>query len=886
MVRILLQDLTFSSRSPTNVLFSELAYTILRSLQTSSIAVIVERLNPLLHLDPVAILPPEVTSEIFSYLDSSTLLKAGLASHSWRERTLDSQVWKHMYGFEGWGKEMDSIRSFEKSYTYPNKFVERKSRSRQAEPDAEQHKHKRRARATGLSGGRSSCQRGTSAANAPVQAPHQRIEQPHCAEAGFLSHHKLSEDEANAGNDEQMQGLDFPTSTAMSNVGDPSDSLRENSHESSQMDEDDELDSPPSPNSATAPGSRRASAASLTLSPCLMLPPTSGAARINWRFLYKQRKRLEDNWTSGRFKNFQFPHPDFSYEAHTECVYTIQYSRKHLLSGSRDRTLRIWDLDTKRLVRKPLFGHTGSVLCLQFDDSPIEDIIVSGSSDTDVIIWRFSTGEIIKKLDHAHRESVLNLKFDDRFLITCSKDKTIRIWNRHPLIPTDKDYPLITPESGARYPTYIIKKADYTFEELEEAVAKQQVKLLPPYSLLMTLDGHNAAVNAIQIHHDQIASASGDRTVKIWDIHSGKCTQTLQGHTKGIACVQFDGRRVVSGSSDNSVRIYDQATGAEVACLQGHINLVRTVQAGFADLPGSEDALRAEARIVDRDFFEARRNGVISDDPTPSTRRDRTRNAGSRDPKHVMAYGAELPPGGGGSRWGRIVSGSYDETVIIWKKDSEGRWVVCQKLRQEEAVQAAGGPIGALPPAMGWSYSPHTAQHMPNHQALSADPGGPSEHPPQSASQQNSHTYNQHGPMPATHIVQQAMDVGVAALNAGIQNIADINNHLTNTQAGSAQNVAQYRPPSTPNAHTGTNNVASAMAQAHLTATHLRGQSSVQAGLQAAAGGAGQPNSRVFKLQFDARRIICCSQDPKIVGWDFANGDGEIMAASKFFAGP
>ena len=47
-----------------------------------------------------------------------------------------------------------------------------------------------------------------------------------------------------------------------------------------------------------------------------------------------------------------------------------------------------------------------------------------------------------------------------------------------------------------------------------------------------------------------------------------------------------------------------------------------------------------------------------------------------------------------------------------------------------------------------------------------------------------------------------------------------------------------------------------------------------------------QSVSRVFKLQFDARRIICCSQDPRIVGWDFAAGDPEIIEASRFFAGP
>jgi len=41
---------------------------------------------------------------------------------------------------------------------------------------------------------------------------------------------------------------------------------------------------------------------------------------------------------------------------------------------------------------------------------------------------------------------------------------------------------------------------------------------------------------------------------------------------------------------------------------------------------------------------------------------------------------------------------------------------------------------------------------------------------------------------------------------------------------------------------------------------------------------------RVFKLQFDARRVICCSQTTVIVGWDFANNDEQIIEASRFFA--
>jgi F-box and WD-40 domain protein 1/11 len=41
--------------------------------------------------------------------------------------------------------------------------------------------------------------------------------------------------------------------------------------------------------------------------------------------------------------------------------------------------------------------------------------------------------------------------------------------------------------------------------------------------------------------------------------------------------------------------------------------------------------------------------------------------------------------------------------------------------------------------------------------------------------------------------------------------------------------------------------------------------------------------ARIFKLQFDARQIICCSQVSTIVGWDFCNGDAELEEVSRFF---
>lgn len=69
-----------------------------------------------------------------------------------------------------------------------------------------------------------------------------------------------------------------------------------------------------------------------------------------------------------------------------------------------------------------------------------------------------------------------------------------------------------------------------------------------------TLVGHLAAVNAVDFDESYIVSASGDRTIKIWDSTDGNFLRNLTGHTRGIACLQYRDNLVVSGSSDNSIR--------------------------------------------------------------------------------------------------------------------------------------------------------------------------------------------------------------------------------------------------------------------------------------------------------------------------------------------
>ncbi|XRM47694.1 hypothetical protein ABZX51_010662 [Aspergillus tubingensis] len=827
---------------------AELAYKLLRTLRASTVASVVEKLAPLLHMDPVLKLPPEITAEIFSYLDPQTLVTASLASRSWRDRIFDTRLWRDLYISEGWRVDIDAVHTYEQEHSGLESPQLRKSRLRHIDPDLGEPKQKKRVPPSWLD----SRATGSLDNNEAVQG---NGLQPSAA-ADVEGDHHMSD----ASNDRG------PVLAA----GQQSSSARHESSGTPQLKSNLQQIS----TNASPPKSS------------LLIRMPNGAAKMNWPHLYRVRRRLEENWTKGRFTNFQLPHPNHMEESHQECVYAIQFTDKWLVSGSRDKTVRVWDLDTKRLWHPPLQGHSKSVLCLQFDPRPSEDIIVSGSSDKNVIIWRFSTGEKLHEIAPAHDDSVLNLRFDERYIVTCSKDKLIKIWSRRQLTPMDKDYPSVFQGSGVSYPSYIVDTSDIPAFILEAEIAKNHIRTLAPYSLLMILDGHTAAVNAIQLNEDEIVSASGDRLIKVWNLRNGACRKTMIGHEKGIACVQFDSKRIISGSNDDTVRIFDHASGAEVACLHGHANLVRTVQAGFGDPPGAEEALRLEALAVDNEFRDAQRTGANVDlGPSALRRAGYQQNTnGSRNPRDIKALGAKIPPGGGGSQWGRIVSGSYDETIIIWKKDNEGRWVVGQRLRQADAAANASyshldssarqtiARANAFAQAHQAQQAQATMAAAAAAAAISTGGGAPQQPQPPRLPTTNSNTND-----PSS---QNAHWPAHLALNPALL----ISNNLPPTVQQSTPHShaqAQTQAPA-PIMHAGT-----PMRPPPLPPHAQQHQQQQQHPRVRAFPAAPQqpPTSRIFKLQFDAHKIICASQDPRIVGWDFTADDEELKEACQFFTG-
>ena len=76
----------------------------------------------------------------------------------------------------------------------------------------------------------------------------------------------------------------------------------------------------------------------------------------------------------------------------------------------------------------------------------------------------------------------------------------------------------------------------------------------------------------------RIASASFDRTVKVWDAVTGQEALTLK-HTSEVHSVAFspDGKCLASGSEDRTVKVWDASTAQEVLTLKGHTRPVRTI---------------------------------------------------------------------------------------------------------------------------------------------------------------------------------------------------------------------------------------------------------------------------------------------------------------------
>ncbi|KAL7677209.1 hypothetical protein ACOME3_003449 [Neoechinorhynchus agilis] len=281
-----------------------------------------------------------------------------------------------------------------------------------------------------------------------------------------------------------------------------------------------------------------------------------------------------------------------SLAGHKEVILTIRFSpdNNYLATGSGDSTVRIWDTQTetplhklenyhkdwvldlawsptcdnelyqlascsrdctvivysnvinttKKLFARRLNKHTGYVACISWH--PDGTMIASGSKDNSVRIWNVMTGTCERSLD-GHVGAITGLKWTQNYLYSSSRDRTVRAWN-------------VSNESLWR------------------------VFVLTPLSFI-SLTSHAHWINSIDVFSrgsvDLLASASDDHTLCLWRSNTKpKSCLRLHGHCQPVIHVQFspDGTLLASASFDRSVRIWDSASAKHLMTFCGHVRRV------------------------------------------------------------------------------------------------------------------------------------------------------------------------------------------------------------------------------------------------------------------------------------------------------------------------
>ncbi|KIM73277.1 hypothetical protein PILCRDRAFT_731139 [Piloderma croceum F 1598] len=119
------------------------------------------------------------------------------------------------------------------------------------------------------------------------------------------------------------------------------------------------------------------------------------------------------------------------FEGHTNLVTSVSFSLdgKHIVSGSYDKTIRVWDVQTGHMVSGPFKGHTDSVSSVSF--SLDGKRIVSGSRDMTIRVWDAQTGDMVSGPFKGHTNLVTSVSFspDGKCIVSGLYDQTIRVWD-------------------------------------------------------------------------------------------------------------------------------------------------------------------------------------------------------------------------------------------------------------------------------------------------------------------------------------------------------------------------------------------------------------------------------------------------------------------------
>lgn len=281
-----------------------------------------------------------------------------------------------------------------------------------------------------------------------------------------------------------------------------------------------------------------------------------------------QSIRLWDTGTGQELRRFT---------GHTGPVNSVAFSPDgtELISGSQDQSIRRWNTGTGQELQS-FTGHTGSVNSVAF--SPNGNAILSGSDDKTARLWR-ANGQVV--LTHDHRNEVTSVAFspDGTYLVSGSNTDqfivsdllrarriTVTLTLTHLSSATfSPDNLLIAYASGRQQ----IDGSKSTYTSLIKVTSLETPGTITPRRFI----AHTSRIYSVTFSPDgsQLASASWDGSVRLWDPDSGEALKSIlagQGTAFALAFTP-DGTQLAVGYFSGRVVLIDAVTGEQLRRFEG-----------------------------------------------------------------------------------------------------------------------------------------------------------------------------------------------------------------------------------------------------------------------------------------------------------------------------
>ncbi|XP_007113431.1 coatomer subunit beta' isoform X2 [Physeter macrocephalus] len=188
---------------------------------------------------------------------------------------------------------------------------------------------------------------------------------------------------------------------------------------------------------------------------------------------------------------------------------------------------------------------------------------VTGADDMQIRVFNYNTLERVHMFE-AHSDYIrcIAVHPTQPFILTSSDDMLIKLWD------WDKKWSCSQVFEGHTHYVMQIVINPKDNNQFASASLDRTIKVwqLGSSSPNFTLEGHEKGVNCIDYYSGgdkpYLISGADDRLVKIWDYQNKTCVQTLEGHAQNVSCASFHPELpiIITGSEDGTVRIWHSST--------------------------------------------------------------------------------------------------------------------------------------------------------------------------------------------------------------------------------------------------------------------------------------------------------------------------------------